>query len=940
MAVPLQIVSPQANKPCIGFVQDAVIGSWLLTAEDTWVDRHLAVELHLCIQHGRPALPFAQRYTGRQLYSLLFPPDMQYYNARAKVRIRSGQLVEGRLCKITLGATSGGIVHAMYLSHGPDRTSQFLSDAQRLINRWLAQRGFSIRLSDCEPSDATTEHVNVTVKLAEQKVARILNADAVTRLIPEQRENCVSEIANRVLTMVGKVVHASLDAERNALYQAVLCASKGNLINIAQLIGCIGQTSVEGRRIFVTDPQGQFGPAQAMPSNGFVKHSYFAGLGSIEFFFHTMAGREGLIDTAVKTANTGYLQRRLMKAMETLTVAYDHTVRNSRETIVQFVYGGDGFDATFLVKQSAAFVVQPLEQLRQNFESDEEWTPFKTVLLRFRKHRARLQGELEVLIYAPGSVADVIREMGGEDHDVAMAATELVGAEELLQAVDHLCREVCATRWNRRDGLELLLRWHLRHQWAGRRLARAALQRVFKELHRRVLSAIVAPGEAVGPLSAQSISEPLTQLTLNSVDWNTTMAIHWTGMTPPPAPHDAEVGAFIDALIQERATECQVQPDGITVYLPLRPGEAMALSPDEDGNMCWTELEAVTRHPPINADGSNTLVKVTTESGREVTVTKGKSLLVERKGKLVPTNGDAVKVGDRVPVVNQLPSVEGCTCLNLRSVFREDEIIFSDVMIEAQAAWGVRRNWFAAFKNRCIYSRSDVMRRAADLRPTLLKPGLVFCSLGEPLPMQIPLDREFGLFIGAYLAEGCLTEHQVHISNNDPVYRDAVSVWPQRHGINFHTTNEKDQKKNNGISISIMFHSTLLATLLGRICGKLSAGKRVPGFAFAAPDIFVEGLLDGYISGDGCVGGPAGRYNHISCSSRSSMLRDGIAALLGRLGVRSTFSANKFYNHIKWRTEEDGTRIQEKYGEQTPIYGLYVGKDSCYVLAGRVSLTL
>lgn len=334
MGVPGQIVSPQANKPCIGFVQDAVIGSWLMTREGTRIKRPLAIVLWASIKHTSLELPYQATYTGKELYSLLFPPDLYYWNAKVGVSIRGGKLMQGTLCKVTLGASSGGIVHSMYMSHGPDRTAMFLSDAQRLVNRWLTHNGFSIRLSDCEPTSSTRERVEMNIRLAEQKFERIMNADAVACLSAGDREIALSDIANRVLTNVGKVVHASLNENTNALYQAVLCASKGNLINVAQLSGCIGQTSVEGRRIFVLDDQEQFGAPGTMSKGGFVSNSYFSGLNSVEFFFHTMAGREGLIDTAVKTANTGYLQRRLMKAMETLTVAYDHTVRNARANIL------------------------------------------------------------------------------------------------------------------------------------------------------------------------------------------------------------------------------------------------------------------------------------------------------------------------------------------------------------------------------------------------------------------------------------------------------------------------------------------------------------------------------------------------------------------------------------------------------------------------------
>ena len=125
----------------------------------------------------------------------------------------------------------------------------------------------------------------------------------------------------------------------------VQAGSKGTNINISQIMGCVGQQNVEGRRICFGFNErslphfnkSDFGPA----SKGFVQSNYISGLDASEFFFHAMGGREGLIDTAVKTAETGYIQRRLMKALEDVMVKYDYSVRNSANQVVQFIYGED-----------------------------------------------------------------------------------------------------------------------------------------------------------------------------------------------------------------------------------------------------------------------------------------------------------------------------------------------------------------------------------------------------------------------------------------------------------------------------------------------------------------------------------------------------------------------------------------------------------------------
>mmetsp|Transcript_69874 Transcript_69874/g.103934 ORF Transcript_69874/g.103934 Transcript_69874/m.103934 type:complete len:188 (+) Transcript_69874:1693-2256(+) len=126
------------------------------------------------------------------------------------------------------------------------------------------------------------------------------------------------------------------------------CGSKGSPLNISQMMACVGQQNVGGKRImegFVdrTLPHFEY-HSLTPPAKGFVANSFYTGLTPTEFIFHTMGGREGLVDTAVKTAETGYMARRLMKALEDLSLRYDNTVRNSENTVVQFTYGDDNLN--------------------------------------------------------------------------------------------------------------------------------------------------------------------------------------------------------------------------------------------------------------------------------------------------------------------------------------------------------------------------------------------------------------------------------------------------------------------------------------------------------------------------------------------------------------------------------------------------------------------
>lgn len=168
-------------------------------------------------------------------------------------------------------------------------------------------------------------------------------------------EQTLEEMMNGELSNIreraGEVLKKKLPRHNAPLIMAV-SGSKGSNINLCQMIACVGQQTVNGSRMpngFFDRSLPHYEPHSKYPAaKGFVRNSFYDGLNATEFFFHTMGGREGLVDTAVKTAETGYMQRRLMKALEDLVIKYDKTVRSSDEHIIQFTFGDDGLDPMFM----------------------------------------------------------------------------------------------------------------------------------------------------------------------------------------------------------------------------------------------------------------------------------------------------------------------------------------------------------------------------------------------------------------------------------------------------------------------------------------------------------------------------------------------------------------------------------------------------------------
>ncbi|KDD73427.1 domain 2 of RNA polymerase Rpb1, partial [Helicosporidium sp. ATCC 50920] len=382
MAVPANIVSPQANRPVMGIVQDALLGCRLFTSRDAFLERDLLMSVLMWLEDWDGVLPLPAvlkprpLWTGKQVFSLFLPrvsvqrraawykdgePDL-LSPSDAQVLIADGTLVAGTLCKKTLGAAAGGLVHVVWMEHGPEAARAFLSQVQFAVNHWLVHHGFSIGIGDLIADAKTMLIINDIMNRAKEDVKSLISKVQSNELeqqpgrsMMESFENQVNQVLNKARDDAGTQGQNSLN-DANNVVRMVHAGSKGSFINISQMIACVGQQNVEGKRIpfgfaqrtlphFSKD---DFGPE----SRGFVENSYLRGLSPQEFFFHAMGGREGLIDTAVKTASTGYIQRRLVKAMEDLMVRYDGTVRNAMGEIVQFLYGEDGMEGTAIEGQS------------------------------------------------------------------------------------------------------------------------------------------------------------------------------------------------------------------------------------------------------------------------------------------------------------------------------------------------------------------------------------------------------------------------------------------------------------------------------------------------------------------------------------------------------------------------------------------------------------
>lgn len=551
-----QYLSGTVGKPLRGLIQDHISISVWLTSQDMFFTREEYYELlYSCLrpEHNHtttdriltidPAIwrPRA-RWTGKQIISTILlnikPESYDNLNLTSKssvssdrwgpgssegeVLIQDGQLVTGILDKKQIGPEAGGLVHTVYEAYGHTVAGKLLSILGRLLTRMLNMRAFS-----CGVEDLILTAVGERERRETLKGASTIGTTVAARYVSLEKENVQSdnaELLNRLESVLrDEQKQAGLDAimnshtaplsseitkkclpvglvkpfPKNQMQLMTTSGAKGSVVN-ANLISCnLGQQVLEGRRVPVMISGKTLPSFKAFDSNiragGYIVDRFLTGIRPQEYFFHAMAGREGLIDTAVKTSRSGYLQRCIIKGLEGLRVEYDTSVRDSDGTMVQTLYGEDGLDIT---KQrnlmDFTFVARNFYSLFSSLNVREdlsriinpeaiEWMKEAVKDVRKKGYRANVKDPV-MSVYPPGSHA------GSTSEKYYQAAKKYIDDNP-----DKLIR-------SKKNGI---LTGH----------PKAFMEGVFSTNY---MKAVVQPGEAVGVVAGQSIGEPSTQMTLNT----------------------------------------------------------------------------------------------------------------------------------------------------------------------------------------------------------------------------------------------------------------------------------------------------------------------------------------------------------------------------------------------------------------------------------------
>ena len=507
MGVAVNMVTPQNSQVITSLKQDSLLGMFLITLPGVVIPYDRACQLSMALRYPKKTLTRRPLVGGKVVFSLMISPTMNFGASGCK--IVDGQMME---CDCLTKGIVRSLIHYYWLKD-PDCAAQFVSDMQRLSNAYLRMRGMSVGVVDCLPPRVAAAHIVKMNSEVERLYSGVVNEGRSAGIGDTALEPILSGVLSSALNYAGQVcqdklaVHGSNAAASNNVLAMVKSGSKGSMMNIGQIMGVVGQQYVRGGRI-----KGRlscFPPSDhSKEAHGYVGRSYLQGLRPSQYFHHAMGGREGLVDTSVRTADCGYLQRKLMKGMESARVAYDGTVRNSMQEVLQFTYGGDGFDATHLVKTSLPLVCMTDEQVAECAVNDDE-----AVLLI--QYRDVVREAVPVDPWRPTRRDVVYMPFHGpwllDEMNVKLEGREEEGGTEWCVA--WMVRLL--PRLPEHPLVKAYVAWYFRGRVMAKYTHKAA-KRLADVIVGKVGKATVAPSEMVGGLAAQSCGEPTTQLTLNT----------------------------------------------------------------------------------------------------------------------------------------------------------------------------------------------------------------------------------------------------------------------------------------------------------------------------------------------------------------------------------------------------------------------------------------
>ncbi len=576
-AVPYQIISPANNSSIIGIYQDSMLGCYQFTRPDVNFSPRDAMNILMMFNgvNEHELLKNAESEKGITNFDILsqimLPLSMKYKTkafkedkddaktSNAVLEIRNGKYIRGQMDKGVLGAGTKGLLQRTCNDFGNMASAKFIDDLQNVVTEYMKSSAFSVGISDLISDQKTNEEI---IKVITQKKNDVKNLIDQTQIgifenntgktNEEEFETQVNNILNQATSESGKIGLKSLSKD-NRFVTMVNAGSKGSDLNISFMISCLGQQNVDGKRIpygFEHRTLPHFTKYDDSPgARGFVESSYINGLSPQELFFHAMGGRVGLIDTAVKTSTTGYIQRRLIKGLEDLMVSYDMTIRTNKNKIVQFAYGDDNIDTVKVENQPISLVSMSIQDIYAHYLMPEESGKVKTLgniflkntMTRYKKQHEEMtkktntyieymikqrneiiekvfKNKGDIVVNCPVAFSYIIGNIQGQTNLTSSSLVDITPLE-VFQMIENCFDNLNKNYYAPPTSLFKTLFFFFlspKELLIVKRFNKSALTLLLDTITIDYKRAIVTPGEMVGMIAGQSIGEVSTQMTLNT----------------------------------------------------------------------------------------------------------------------------------------------------------------------------------------------------------------------------------------------------------------------------------------------------------------------------------------------------------------------------------------------------------------------------------------
>ena len=651
-AVPYQIISPANNAAIIGIYQDSMLGCYRFTRENIDFTQKDAMNLLMMFNRINPDTlkkKRNERVSNFEILSQILPPltlkvkNKQYEQDPVEnnvVEIINGKYIRGQMDKGILGSGTKGLIHRVCNDFGNMASSQFIDDIQNIVTEYMKQSAFSVGISDLITDSKTNEKIVSIITDKKTEVKNLIDQVQIGVFENNSGKTNEQEFEMKVNNILSK---AQNDAGREALKNlskdnrfAIMfnAGSKGSELNIQQMTACLGQQNVEGKRI----PYGF--EHRTLPhytkyddssiARGFVESSYINGLSPQELFFHAMGGRIGLIDTAVKTSTTGYIQRRLIKGLEDLMVNYDMTIRTNKNKVVQFSYGDDNIDTVKVENQDLPIVDMSIQDIFAHFAIIDDKTKSKALSGMFIKSTYTRQKKQETatndkckeyinfmiearseivknvfnnksdkIVRVPVAFAYIIQNIIGQQGINKNSLVDITMLETFNMIEETFAKLEKIVFAPPTKLFKVLFYYYLspKDLLLNKRFNKKALEILMETIILDYKRAIVTPGEMVGMIAAQSIGEPTTQMTLNT--------FHFAGVASK-----SNVTRGVPRIEEILSLSASIKNPSLTVY--LKPDEQT--DKDKANTIQYmlehTKLEEIIKSVEIcfDPDDLNTLI--------------------------------------------------------------------------------------------------------------------------------------------------------------------------------------------------------------------------------------------------------------------------------------------------------------------------------------------